>query len=97
MADTNIHPAGTSALVTGGGSGLGFACAERLAAQGVHVVLAGRSRERLDGAVAQVKANGGAATAVVCDVADEAQVAEAAARAAAAGALRVLVPSPIGG
>ncbi len=93
MADTNLHPAGTSALVTGGGSGLGFACAERLAAQGVHVVLAGRSRERLDGAVAQVKANGGAATAVVCDVADEAQVAEVAARAAAAGALRVVITS----
>jgi NAD(P)-dependent dehydrogenase (short-subunit alcohol dehydrogenase family) len=93
MIASPTHPAGTSALVTGGGSGLGLACAQRLAGQGVHVVLAGRQLQRLDAAVGQITSAGGAATPVVCDVSDEAQVANAAAVASAAGDLRVVVTS----
>lgn len=93
MSASSTYPDGTSALITGGGSGLGLACAERVAVQGVQVVLAGRSRDRLDGAVARIVHAGGAATAVVCDVSDEDQVAAAAAVASGAGALRVVVTS----
>lgn len=62
---------GKIAIVTGGGSGIGFAIAERFAREGAQVVIAGRSRERLDAAVEKL---GHGARGVVTDVADEAQV-----------------------
>ena len=39
--------AGSSALITGGASGLGAATARRLAGQGAHVVIADLNREEL--------------------------------------------------
>lgn len=53
------------ALVTGGTSGIGLAAARRLADEGAHVFITGRSQARLDEAVAQI---GSAATGVVSDV-----------------------------
>lgn len=93
MSMSQRFATGTSALVTGGGSGLGLACAQRLVDDGVHVVIAGRSRDRLDSAVTQLRAAGGDATAVVCDVTDEDQVANAADVAAQVGVLGVVVAS----
>ena len=64
--------AGRTALVTGGGNGLGAAIARALHAQGAAVVLAGRRPEPLQ----QVcSALGERATWHVCDVADPASVA----------------------
>ncbi len=54
-----------TALVTGGTSGIGLAAARRLAEEGAHVFITGRSRQRLDEAVAQI---GSVATGVVSDV-----------------------------
>jgi NAD(P)-dependent dehydrogenase (short-subunit alcohol dehydrogenase family) len=51
--------------VTGGTSGIGLAAARRLADEGAHVFITGRSRQRLDEAVAQIGPN---ATGVVSDV-----------------------------
>src|SRR3546814_19836223 len=45
-ASTSTQPAG-AALVTGGGSGIGLACAQRLASAGMAVTICGRSEERL--------------------------------------------------
>lgn len=64
--------AGRTALVTGGGNGLGAAIAGRLVAAGAHVVLAGRREDPLR---STASALGPAARAVVCDVADAASVA----------------------
>lgn len=72
------HPfdlTGRRALVTGGGSGLGFAIAEGLAAAGASVVVNGRNRAKLDAAVERLAAAGHAASACAFDVADEAAVA----------------------
>jgi NAD(P)-dependent dehydrogenase (short-subunit alcohol dehydrogenase family) len=58
-------------LVTGASSGIGHACAERLAAEGARIVAAGRRRERLDAFAADVGATGGAVQVVTGDVRDE--------------------------
>jgi NAD(P)-dependent dehydrogenase (short-subunit alcohol dehydrogenase family) len=73
---------GTRAFVTGGGTGIGRASAVALAAQGCFVTVAGRTRRTLDETVALVRAVGGSASAVLCDVTDEASVASAVAMAA---------------
>jgi len=65
------HLEGKLAVVTGGGSGIGLAIAERFAGDGARLVLAGRRQERLDEAVASI---GGDARGVSVDVADEEQV-----------------------
>lgn len=62
------------AWVTGGGTGIGLACAVELARQGARIVVSGRRADRLQGAVAQIEAAGGAGLAVPCDVTDEASV-----------------------
>jgi 3-hydroxy acid dehydrogenase/malonic semialdehyde reductase len=59
------------ALVTGATSGFGVAIAERLAAEGARVVLAGRRRDRLDALAGRL---GERAHAVALDVRDRAAV-----------------------
>ena len=78
--------AGTSALVTGGASGLGLATARRLAAAGAHVVLV----DLPTSAGADLAAELGG-TFAPADVTDAAQVAAAVATASAAAPLRVVV------
>ena len=63
--------AGKIAVVTGGGSGIGFAVAERFAHEGAEVVLVGRGKQRLDEAAALI---GHGAYGVVADVGDDEQV-----------------------
>ena len=47
---------GRTALVTGASTGLGLACAQALAAEGVRVALASRSAEKLAAAAATLPA-----------------------------------------
>lgn len=85
MADQRRH-----ALITGGGTGIGLAIAERLVADGICVTLAGRRRDVLDAAVAQLPAS--SARAVVMDVTDDASVGSAVAEAQTAlGSIAILV------
>ena len=73
---------GTTALVTGGTSGIGRVVAERLAADGATVLVAGRDAERGAAAVAAIEAAGGAARFVAADLGDPADVARLAEEAA---------------
>lgn len=61
---------GRSALVTGGGSGLGSRIAIALAGHGAKVVVVGRSQSTLEQVAEVIRAAGGDADAAVCDVSD---------------------------
>jgi 3-oxoacyl-[acyl-carrier protein] reductase len=64
--------AGRTAIVCASRSGLGRACAEALAAEGVNVIVNGRDQGRLDEAVAEIrKVAKGKVTPVVGDVTTE--------------------------
>lgn len=66
-----------SILVTGGGSGLGLAMATRFAELGANVAICGRTEEKLQKAIEQIKKTGGKkATYRVTDVRDYAAVGE---------------------
>ena len=60
---------GRSALVTGGGSGIGLAVARTLASGGCRVALSGRRREAVEGAAGELREQGLACLAVAGDVA----------------------------
>jgi len=62
------------AWITGGGSGIGAAGAEALAADGFTVVVSGRRQDALDAVTAGIAAKGGAAEALALDVSDSAAV-----------------------
>ncbi|MDO5668394.1 MAG: SDR family NAD(P)-dependent oxidoreductase [Corynebacterium sp.] len=74
------------AVITGGGSGIGAAAAVALAADGYHVVVAGRRVEKLEEVAART---GG--TALRLDVTDDASVADFAAELKQLGNVDVLV------
>ena len=67
---------GQVAIVTGGGSGIGRETAKLLAAEGAHVVVAGRRKPPLDDAVGEIQRAGGAASARQADVARHAEAVE---------------------
>ncbi|MEH3089353.1 MAG: SDR family NAD(P)-dependent oxidoreductase [Microbacterium arborescens] len=73
---------GKTALVTGAAMGIGYAAAERFAAEGARVVLADRDAAAVAEAAAAL---GPAARAVTMDISDEAAVAAGFAEADAAG------------
>ena len=70
---------GQAALITGGGSGIGLACASALLADGATVTLAGRSEERLRKGADSLACD--RVHYVTCDVASEDDVARAVAHA----------------
>jgi short-subunit dehydrogenase len=61
-------------VITGASSGVGLVTARAAAARGARVVLAARNASDLARAVADIERDGGDATYVVADVADESQV-----------------------
>ena len=65
---------GKTAIVTGGGSGLGRQMAEALAECGAHLVLCARSVERCEEVAQELRVLGVQALALACDVRDPAQI-----------------------
>ena len=86
---------GSSALISGGGTGIGFACAAALVADGASVTICGRTESALQSGVERL---GPQASYVVADVTDEASVQAAVAQAVSmTGALDIVVANAGGG
>lgn len=80
------------ALITGAAKGIGHETARQLAQAGVHVIVAARSQDKADAAVAGLKAEGLAVEALALEVTDAASIAAAAAAVAARhGRLDILI------
>jgi NAD(P)-dependent dehydrogenase (short-subunit alcohol dehydrogenase family) len=75
----DLQIGGKTALVTGSTAGIGLAIAKRLAAEGAVVTIAGRNRDKLEAAAAEVAQHG-----VVCPVLADPATAEGAATLIAA-------------
>jgi NAD(P)-dependent dehydrogenase (short-subunit alcohol dehydrogenase family) len=66
--------AGRTAIVTGGGRGIGEATARRFAAEGADVLVLSRTEAEVEAVAASIRANGGSAWHAVADVANAADV-----------------------
>jgi NAD(P)-dependent dehydrogenase (short-subunit alcohol dehydrogenase family) len=77
---------GMAVLITGGGSGIGAACATRLAADGAAVTICGRTEAKLETTAEKIRAsdlgNGGSVQTLVADVTVEDDVQRIARKAA---------------
>ena len=88
---------GRTALIAGGGSGIGFAIAQALAGAGARVVLASRKVDRVTEAAAAIRAQGGQALGVMADVREpEAVQAAVAAAVQAFGGLDIMIANAAG-
>jgi NAD(P)-dependent dehydrogenase (short-subunit alcohol dehydrogenase family) len=92
---------GMAVIVTGGGTGIGRACAERLAADGAAVTICGRTESKLQDAAGRIEAvagHGGSVQYAVADVTSEDDVKRLVARALEpTGALQGCVANAGGG
>jgi short-subunit dehydrogenase len=83
---------GRNVLITGASSGIGRLLALDMAAKGARVALVARRQDELEGVAGEIRAGGGNAMALVCDVGDREQALSTAARAVEEfGSIDVLV------
>src|SRR5689334_442217 len=71
----------STALITGGTSGIGRATAKKLAQLGIHVLVVGRDAERGKNTVDEIRAAGGRADFISSDLRDATSAREVARRA----------------
>src|SRR5216110_3135292 len=75
----------STALITGGTSGIGRSVANKLAALGIHLIVVGRNAERGQKTVAEIRAAGGKADFISSDLQDASSAREVARRAVELG------------
>ena len=80
MASGLFDLTGKVAIVTGGNGGIGLGMAHGLADAGANIAVVGRNEEKSQTAVADLRARGVKAIAVIADVTDKAAVADMVAR-----------------
>ena len=61
-------------LITGGGSGIGRATANKMAKEGARIIVVGRTQTKIDETVSGIKKDGGYASGYTTDVSDQALV-----------------------
>ena len=61
-------------LITGGGSGIGRATANKMAKEGARIIVVGRTQTKIDETVSGIKKDGGYASGYATDVSDQALV-----------------------
>ena len=71
----------TTALITGGTSGIGRAAANKLAQLGIHTLVVGRNEERGEKTIAEIRAAGGQANFISSDLRDASSARQVARRA----------------
>ncbi len=81
----------STALITGGTSGIGRSVANKLAALGIHVIVVGRNAERGQKTVAEIHAAGGKADFISSDLQDASSAREVARRAVELGGVDILI------
>jgi len=95
MTKTIFRPdlfAGKTALITGGGTGIGLRTARELAALGATVVIASRKQEHLEAGATRIREEGGTVHAISCNIREEDSIhACVAAAVEAAGPIDYLV------
>jgi NAD(P)-dependent dehydrogenase (short-subunit alcohol dehydrogenase family) len=75
----------STAVITGGTSGIGRAAADKLAQLGIHVIVVGRNAERGEKTVADIRATGGKADFISSDLRDASSAREVARKAVELG------------
>src|SRR5213082_1538019 len=75
----------STALITGGTSGIGRSVANKLTALGIHVIVVGRNAERGQKTVAEIRAAGGTVDFISSDLQDASSAREVARRAVEVG------------
>ncbi len=78
-------------VITGGGSGIGFATAKVFGRQGYYIILVGRTAKKLDNAVSELKISGIKAEAFNCDISDRDTTQLLAATALERGVVKVVI------
>jgi NAD(P)-dependent dehydrogenase (short-subunit alcohol dehydrogenase family) len=91
MANHSTRPRIAWIAGVGSGAGLGAAVARKFATAGLHTVVTGRTKERLDSLVREIHAAGGTAVAMAGDVGREADIMAIANNIAELGTLEVAV------
>ena len=65
---------GKTALVTGGGSGIGYCVSTRLASEGAYVIIVDVDAVGANSTLEKIISNGGAGAVLVCDISNRSQV-----------------------
>ncbi len=78
-------------VITGGGSGMGFAAAKMIGSQGHRILITGRNKKRLESAAATLKEEGIVCDTFVCDVSNKSEVEQLAEKATSLGEIYALV------